>query len=137
LRVAVQPRDFGLATLAELERDFHAAHEKRFGFAIRDEPITIVNALATAQVPGRPVPSLGLDDAHRDRAGEGSRRVWFESRWYDTPIRERRSLARGARYSGPMIIEQLDTTTVLPPWASLAVDRGGNLVIAIDQSDDA
>ena len=36
-----------------------------------------------------------------------------------------------------MIVEQLDTTTIVPPWASATVDETGNLLLAIDHSDGA
>jgi N-methylhydantoinase A len=130
LRVAVQPGEFDVSSLDQLEGDFHAAHEKRFGFAMLDEPITVVNALATATLPGQQVPSKQIDFS-RATASKADRRVWFDGRWYDTPIQDRRRLEPGEPYPGPLIMEQLDTTTVLPPWASAMLDEFGNLLVEI------
>jgi hypothetical protein len=40
------------------------------------------------------------------------------------------SLAPGARLDGPAIIDQADSTTVVPPRAAVEVDQEGNLIIA-------
>jgi hypothetical protein len=40
----------------------------------------------------------------------------------------------GAVVTGPAIVEQLDTTTVIPPGHRARVDRVGNLVIQTTRS---
>jgi N-methylhydantoinase A len=42
-------------------------------------------------------------------------------------IYERARLPRGARLAGPAIVEQSDTTTVIPPGVTALVDDAGNL----------
>jgi 5-oxoprolinase (ATP-hydrolysing)/N-methylhydantoinase A len=42
---------------------------------------------------------------------------------------DRETLGAGAVVRGPAIVEQLDTTTVVPPGQRATVDRVGNLVI--------
>jgi N-methylhydantoinase A len=44
-------------------------------------------------------------------------------------VYDRASLATGNRISGPAIIEQMDTTTLLPPGFSGIADAGGNLLL--------
>ena len=60
-----------------------------------------------------------------------SRPVWFESGIVETPIYRRRQIAPGATLSGPAIIEQLDTTTVVEPGNTVVADAHGNLIIPI------
>ena len=50
---------------------------------------------------------------------------------YETPILRRTSLSPGHTLEGPAIIEQLDSTTVLPPGFHAAVDDVGNLIIDV------
>ncbi|HEY2815815.1 MAG TPA: hydantoinase/oxoprolinase family protein, partial [Casimicrobiaceae bacterium] len=64
----------------------------------------------------------------------GSRAVYFDGEWHDTPVLARESLATGDQISGPAIIEQLDATTVLDPGDRARVDALGNLIIAIASS---
>ena len=44
-----------------------------------------------------------------------------------TAIYERAGLPLGARLAGPAIVEQSDTTTVIPPGVTALVDDAGNL----------
>jgi N-methylhydantoinase A len=61
------------------------------------------------------------------------RRVWFEGEGVDTPVYDREALPCGFKFSGPAIIEQLDSTTVLPPGASAEVDKYLNIVIRVKE----
>ena len=49
-----------------------------------------------------------------------------------TPFYERDLLRAGDRLKGPAIIEQYDSTTVVPPGSRLHVDNLGNLVMTLD-----
>ena len=58
----------------------------------------------------------------------GKRKVWFpETGFVTTPVYERDKLPVNARISGPAIVEQMDTTTVVPPRAKVRNDRLGYL----------
>jgi N-methylhydantoinase A len=57
------------------------------------------------------------------------RPVWFDGAPHDTAVVMRDELRAGHRLTGPLVIEQLDTTTVVPPGVSCAVDERGNLLI--------
>lgn len=60
------------------------------------------------------------------------RKVWFDAQSpVDTPVYSRDTLAAGFSATGPMIVEQLDTTTVIPPGASFVVDEYLNLHISV------
>jgi N-methylhydantoinase A len=60
--------------------------------------------------------------AHEDR-------IFFNGEWVETPIYERGKLAPGNVVTGPAIVVQDDTTTVIEPGYSGAVDRFGNILI--------
>ncbi len=62
---------------------------------------------------------------------KGQRRVFFSNStgFVDSPIYERERLGAGATLTGPAIVEQYDSTVMVPPdfWAQ--VDRFGNLIL--------
>jgi N-methylhydantoinase A len=111
---------------------FHQVHERVYGYARVQQPVEFVNFRAVHTYP-LPRPALrpsaratgGVDDA---RVGE--RRAWFGGAFVATAIYERARLPIGARVAGPAIIEQMDTTTVVPPGHAALVDPSGNLRIA-------
>ena len=60
--------------------------------------------------------------------------MWFKDHdFLKADIYERGELPPGAKFSGPAVIEQPDTTTVMPPGTHCKVDKYGNLVIKVDQ----
>ena len=59
-----------------------------------------------------------------------TRPVYFVDRGFqDVPIYERESLARGVKLEGPCLIEEIISTTVLPPDWALEVDPRGNFLL--------
>lgn len=56
-------------------------------------------------------------------------KVFFGGEWVQTPIYDRGALRPGNRISGPAIVQQDDTTTVLEPGYAGAVDKFGNIRI--------
>ena len=71
-------------------------------------------------------------DAHETSHKHVERRtVRFSAEHIETPILRRETFAPGGTLAGPAIIEQLDTTTVLPPGFEVVVDSTGNLIIDV------
>ncbi|MBB3609269.1 hydantoinase/oxoprolinase family protein [Rhizobium sp. BK602] len=108
---------------------FHAEHERLFGHASADQPVQMINLRLTIS-GATPKPYLG----ERTPTSEPARPrlsvdAWFDGRPTSTAIYHRDDLAAGHHLSGPAIIAQDDTTTVVPPGFAVDVDRFGNLVI--------
>jgi N-methylhydantoinase A len=120
--------------LAALRRAFLAEHARVYGHAEDDDPIQVVNVRLTAL--GEPEP-LDLPPLARatgpdpDRALAASRDVYFaEARAFvPTSIYRRERLLCGHRVSGPAIVEQMDSTTVILPGQHGTVDDRGNILI--------
>ena len=88
-------------------------------------------APATAMDPGH-VPARRRADADEaDAAAAELRTVRFAAGRCETRILRRESLGPGSTLEGPAVIEQLDSTTVLPPGLRGAVDDSGNLIIHV------
>ena len=60
-----------------------------------------------------------------------ARDVWYRDGWRETPVHRRDDLPPGTGFSGPAIVEQLDTTTVIEPECDVIVDAAGNLVVTV------
>ena len=64
------------------------------------------------------------------------RRVWFpEAGFISTPIYRRDQLPAHVSVDGPCIVEQMDTTTVVPPQATMRVDGMGCLHIDVARQE--
>lgn len=68
-----------------------------------------------------------------ERALKGKRKVYFEESngFTEADIYERLELPTGGTFEGPAIVEQPDTTTVMPPGCVAKVDDYGNLIIKV------
>jgi N-methylhydantoinase A len=52
---------------------------------------------------------------------------------YQVPVYARETLASGARFAGPAIVEQSDSTLFVPPRRSVRADAYGNLLIEVGE----
>ena len=62
-------------------------------------------------------------------AQKGSRPVWFEQAYWETPIYERSALRAGNRLTGPAVVEQTDSTLIILPGTEARVDGCGSIVV--------
>ena len=121
-----------------IKRRFDAVHQTRYGFSVATEKAEIVS-LRSATVgemrkppfehiaPGGPQP---LPEAHR-----GTRPVYFAGAGFvDTPTFQRSALQAGNRITGPALIEEHASTTVVHPGDKLDVDAFGDLIITINRN---
>lgn len=119
---------------AAVMRDFADRYRARFNIELAEMRVILVN-LRTCVVGTRPKISMELfapAPAIGAPAGPRAvRSVHFSDRLYETPIWRRESLAVGGTLDGPVIVEQMDATTVVDPGARLEVDRLGNLIITV------
>ena len=125
----------------EIRAAFEDAYFNRFRMRLSQITAQIVN-VSTIVIGRRPEIDLsGLIDntkpvtSVRD-AQTGSRPVWFElegatSRWLETPVYAREKLPVGAHLSGPAILEQMDSTTLIEPYDNAIFDHEGNILITV------
>ena len=55
--------------------------------------------------------------------------VWFGEQPVPTALYERSRLRPGHHFTGPAVVFQYDTTTVIPPGWQALVDQYGNLLL--------
>jgi N-methylhydantoinase A len=121
-----------LGDLGGLAERFHGRHLSAYAFRRDDAPIEIyrvgVTALGTTPKPELPTSERG--DAEPVPAWH--RPVCFDGTWFeDCRVFDRAALRHGDELPGPAIVEQLDSTTVVPPGAVVTVDGWGNLLIDV------
>ena len=123
------PRPIG--PIAELVADFHREHHREYNFRRDDAPVSFfrVNVKAIGVVPKA---ELAVHEATGVVPEPVSRRtVWFDNQAHDAPVYQRDDLPCGFSFAGPAIIEQVDSTTVVPPAAVAEVDRYLNIIIRV------
>jgi N-methylhydantoinase A len=117
--------------------DFLERYKARFDIELPEMTAILVNLRTTVIGRRAPLdlatfaPASGVSEVPRPR---DARQVRFDDRWFDTRIFDRASLGSGATVNGPAIVEQPDTTVVIDPGATAAVDSLGNLVISVGET---
>ena len=118
-----------MASVEELEAAFHETHERRFGH--RNDGETEVVSFRLTGVGRGSKPAFGAWDVRGDVAGAriGTRPVFFAGKYHDTPVLDRSRLPCGAALSGPAIVEEDGSTTVVPPAWDLRLLESGDLLL--------
>jgi N-methylhydantoinase A len=116
------------ARIPEILAAFHAVHERVYGYARTQQPVEFVNvrAVHTHRLPRPAVAPAAPAAGTLADARLGERSAYFGA-FVSTAVFERARLPVGARLDGPAIVEQSDTTTVIPPGVVARVDDAGNL----------
>jgi N-methylhydantoinase A/oxoprolinase/acetone carboxylase beta subunit len=123
------------AWCSEVIERFHGAHRQAYTRHFEDKQVMIVNVGATgigSVPPLTQAEAPGFDDSEF-RWDEEPALFPLAGNVAELPARfvSRERLGHGAELEGPCIIEQPDTTTVLPPGTRCTVGRYGHLVISL------
>ena len=133
LRVPVGRLSDDLA--GELNAAFFTAHRRQYGFATRDEPTEMVNvrlsAVGAVPRPRRRQVPQGGPSAQAAVKAERDVRMPGHDGPTPTAIYDRYRLKANNRFPGPAVVEEIDSTTLIPPGCTVNVDDYGNLVIGI------
>jgi N-methylhydantoinase A len=134
LTVAVPPGQLTQQTLTPVIENFDREHEQSFGCNSTDTSYQLVNVRVIARglseearMPERLELPAAVD------ANLADRDVYFgpNQGWSSTPVVSRVGLA-GNSAPGPLIIEEYDSTTVVPPGWSASVDQSSNIILLRD-----
>ena len=134
LRYAGQEHTLEVAVPDTLDRSvvaesFHQRSEREYAFRL-DAPIEVVSCRVEVAMAGEDVP-WAPDDDRAPRRGDAVREVDFDTYGgvMATHIVDRRSLVPGERRRGPVIVEEVASTTLVLPGQEVWCDDAGNLVI--------
>jgi N-methylhydantoinase A len=114
---------------------FHREHQREHNYSRATTPVEIyrVNVRAVGLVP-KPRFVQHRASASSQATPRDHRDVWFaaESEVVKTPVFAREALAAGFRLRGPAIIEQVDSTVLVPPETVAEVDEWLNLRLTFE-----
>ena len=134
LRYVGQSYELTIPAGDDLVERFHVEHDRVYGFAAPAEPVEAVSLRLTSigrivKPPPRPLERGGTAEPKERRP------VYFAEAgdYVDCPIYDRYTLPAGAALSGPAVVEEFDSTTVVHPGFTVSVDDLGNLVIEREQ----
>jgi N-methylhydantoinase A len=121
-----------IEAMAELIEAFHRQHEREYNYRRDEAPVGVfrLNLKAIGVVPKAELAAhepTGVIPQPKSR-----RPVWFDDGVaIDTPVYERFDLPAGFTLAGPAVVEQVDSTVVIPPGTSAEVDKYLNIVIRV------
>jgi N-methylhydantoinase A len=132
--VDLSPAVFKKRDRDAIKHHFDEVHQVRYGTSAPEERAEIVSLRATVtglmkKPPLEKISRGGAAPAQDSR--RGARLVHFQDKATKTPAYARAALKAGNRISGPALIEEYASTTVLLPGDRMRVDSYGNLEISV------
>jgi N-methylhydantoinase A len=129
LRVTIPPGPIDRAVIAEAEAQFRSDYFVLTGINSTDS-CTILNcwvdAVATVSKPPSHRPMGDISGI----AFKGSRQAYFPgSGFIATPVHDREKLLPGTAIEGPVLLEEPESTLVVPPGFALHMDVFGNILV--------
>jgi len=115
-----------------VRRAFEAQYLHQYG---RTEPALPVECVSWQVIVAGPVPRLDLvrtDTGVRRDAVKGTRPAYFGG-FVETPVIDRGLLAPGDVVAGPALVEERESTLVLPPGTVARCDGALNLVVTLEE----
>jgi N-methylhydantoinase A len=118
--------------LSHLSEDFDHLHEQLYGFRMYQTPAEIVNlrAIGSGDLPDPELPTGERVDADAsDAIVDAEHTMLADGERVSAPIYDRAALRPGHRFSGPAVVTEFDSTTVVQPGFVAEVDAYFNILI--------
>jgi N-methylhydantoinase A len=126
------PLDLATASIESILAEFHQVHQRTYTFRLDDTPVEFVTyrLKASASVPRPEIKPLDAAGRSEEAAHKGYRNVNFgEEGIHQSVVYERGLLPPSFVGTGPMIVEEATSTTMVLPGQQLRVDAFGLLHI--------
>ena len=135
LEVPVARGRIEAATLAQIAEAFHERHLHTYGHDNRSEPVQVVSARVAAIGATAP---LTIRDTVARRGTDpikAKRQIWFrQTGVIDAAIYDRKRMPAGLTLAGPVVIESLESTILVPPgWHAIMDEHGFVLLTRLPQ----
>jgi N-methylhydantoinase A len=114
--------------LATIAAAFDAEHERLFSFLLTVDH-ELVNARATVTGPRPSVTPVTLEPSEGPPEPMDTHPIFVEGRSVDADIYDRLALRAGHVLSGPAIVTEMDSTTLILPGHAATVHASGSLLI--------
>jgi len=114
-----------------IEPAFAAAYREIYGYAPEGRAIELesVRVIASSRSSEEAFPEALPDSI--EAAPVGHRRCWTEGDWQDIPFFDRTRLQPGASFTGPCLVFEAHSSTVVAEGWRGHVDGAGNLVLKL------
>ncbi len=133
--VPISERDFREMKKDEVRRCFDEAYEKLYGRTYPDSEVEFINFKVRASLPERllQLPKLGKKKQPIDKAIKGQRKAYspIARDFILYKVYDRYTLSPNAKFRGPAIIEEKESTVIVGEDASVSVDDFGFLWIEL------
>ena len=130
LVIPVPPRSVDAAALAEIAAAFHDRHLRTYGHDNRSEPVQIVSIRVTAIGATAPLVIRDTVAPSGTDAVKAKRQLWFrETGVIDATIYDRKRMAAGLEVAGPVVIESLESTILVPPGWQAKMNADGFVLL--------
>ncbi len=123
---------FDERTGTRIRAAFERVYQAQYGLLIPGAAIEVLTWSATLSAPGRAVePVADIKDNLVTAQSDRSRHMSYPgfSDAADVGVFDRRNLAPSSQISGPAVIEELQTTTIVPPGWTAHLNSGGDLIL--------
>ena len=110
---------------------FHRLHERLYSYSVPEEPVELVNLRlhAVGRVGTLPLPVTENTDAQAGPAGERAALMPGDAAVRSVPVYRRAQLVPDVVITGPALVEEASSTTVVLEDMTAEVDSFGNLVL--------
>ncbi len=117
--------------LEGMERDFHDIYHRTYGYSRKEMTIEIVylRVVASGKFDKPKLHSEGAGGRVLSEALKEERSVYFKGSFLNCPVYSRELLSPGSSLSGPAVIEEYGSTTVIFPEWKASVDPYANLTL--------
>ena len=133
LTVPLPAEQLDASKIDHVLEQFHVEHDRAYGYSAPTEPVEFVNLRLTAigKIAKPRLRELEGNNTDTAAAQKATRSVYFAERdgYVECPIYDRYRLGPGCVLTGPAIVEEIDSTTVIHPGYRAQVDRFGNLIL--------
>ncbi|MEE9418831.1 MAG: hydantoinase/oxoprolinase family protein [Desulfatiglandaceae bacterium] len=129
--------DGKIKDLKVVTENFLSDMKAKYGYVMPsgyiETEVVNVRVIANGLVPKPEMKKVARGGNIKD-AKKPPRKVWFrDADFVETDIYERKQIPIGATFDGPAIVEQPDTTIVVPPRTHCKVDDYENIIIRVEK----
>ena len=130
IEVPINDKCLNSNNITNIRIEFERVYKKLFG-RIEKMPLEIISlrTIATSISP-QPIIKKKMVHLSMDNKKPKIRKAYFGGKTYlDTPVFQRNNLPKNFKKNGPLIIEERESTLIIPPYFNLKMDFTGNLLI--------
>ncbi len=136
--LSVDGNDFSRFTKEDIKKMFHEEYKRLYGRTSEGSPIEFVTFKVRASLPKKPfsISKLTCDATDIQSCIKGQRQAFsvIKKDYIPFTVYDRSKLFANARFTGPAIIEERESTIVIGEDATARVDEYGFIWIDIDKS---